>query len=252
MAGTQMDEHVDAPTSFPLSQIKVILLEQVHVRAGEMLRGAGYDVQVIDAADPRALRGAMGEAHMIGIRSRTQLDADVLAGAERLWAIGCFCIGTDQVDLRAAAARGVAVFNAPFSNTRSVAEKTIAEVIALHRKLFDRSAALHRGEWAKSAEGAHEVRGRTLGIVGYGRIGSQVSVLAEALGMRVVYFDTTNVLPLGNAQRAESLEDVLTQADCVTLHVPDAPGTRLLIGEEQLGRMKRGALLINNRERGDL
>lgn len=242
---TQIDNQT-TPTSVPLGRIKVVLLEQVHARAIDMLTSAGYQVQAMDADDAGAWRREAIDAHMIGIRSRTHLDADFFARADRLWAVGCFCIGTDQVDLRAAGARGVAVFNAPFSNTRSVAEKTIAEIIALHRRLFDRSAALHRGQWTKSAEGAHEVRGRTLGIVGYGRIGSQVSVLAEALGMRVVYHDTANVLPLGNAQRCDTLDDVLARADCLTLHVPDAPGTRALMGAAQLAHMKPGAFLINN------
>ncbi len=238
--------HESVATSFPLHQIRVVLLEAVHDRAIDMLSAQGYDVRSANPDDEQQWRDEIRNAHMIGIRSRSQLDDSFFDMAERLWAIGCFCIGTDQVDLHTAASRGIAVFNAPFSNTRSVAEKTIAEIIVLHRKLFDRSAALHRGQWSKSASGAHEIRGRTLGIIGYGRIGSQVSVLAEALGMRVIYYDSANVLPLGNAQRADSFTDVLSQADCITLHVPDTAATRTLIGASELQQMKPGAYLINN------
>ncbi len=234
-------------TSIPLHRIKVVLLENIHPRAIDLLERAGFTVDAHQgAASGEDLIELASDAHMIGIRSKTQLTTEFFEACPKLWCVGCFCIGTNQVDLAAAAERGVAVFNAPFSNTRSVAEKVICEVIALHRRLFERSMAVHAGKWQKSASGSHEVRGRTLGIVGYGRIGSQVSVLAEAMGMRVIYYDTSNTLPLGNAVRTESLDELLANADCVTLHVPDAATTRSLIGERELAKMKPGAHLINN------
>ncbi|MBL0928165.1 MAG: phosphoglycerate dehydrogenase [Phycisphaerales bacterium] len=236
-----------APTSYPRHKIKVVLLEGVHPRAVELFESQGFTVEAHKAAlSGPDLADAAADAHLLGIRSKTQIDAAFLEKAQRLWGIGCFCIGTNQVDLAAAAARGVAVFNAPFSNTRSVAEKTIGEIIALHRSLADKSAAMHRGVWDKSAAGAHEIRGRTLGLVGYGRIGSQTSVLAEALGMRVLYFDVAERLPLGNAQPVRSLEALLEQSDVVSLHVPATPATENMIGAPQLARMRKGAYLINN------
>mgnify|MGYP006272364961 CR=1 FL=1 len=234
-------------TSVPLEKIKVVLLEGVHPRAVEVFEKEGFTVETHKGAlAGDDLLGAVKDASLIGIRSKTRLTREVFESARRLWAVGCFCIGTNQVDLEAAAERGVAVFNAPFSNTRSVAELVIAESIALHRKLFARSAAMHAGKWAKSASGSHEVRGRTMGIVGYGRIGSQVSVLAEAMGMRVVYHDITGTLPLGNAEPRDSLEAVLREADVVTLHVPATATTEGLIGAREIGLMKKGAFLINN------
>ncbi|MBL8991609.1 MAG: phosphoglycerate dehydrogenase [Phycisphaerae bacterium] len=234
-------------TSFPKDKIRVVLLEGIHPAARRMLADEGLSVTLMDTAlEGAALDKAVAGAHLVGIRSKTQLSSATLASAQRLLAVGCFCIGTNQVDLKAAQQRGVAVFNAPFSNTRSVAELTIAEVVALHRRLADQSAAVHAGRWDKSAEGAHEVRGRTLGIVGYGHIGSQVSVLAEAMGMRVLFFDIASKLPLGNARPCRTLDELLRQADCVSLHVPETPATRGLIGRAQLRTMKRGALLINN------
>jgi len=236
-----------AETSYPLEKIRVVLLEGVHPHAAELLSGAGYSVETLDhGLEGDALVEAAADAHLIGIRSKTRITRAFLEQARRLWAIGCFCIGSDQVDLEAAADQGVAVFNAPFSNTRSVAELTISEIIALHRRLFEKSSALHAGKWTKSASGAHEIRTRTLGIVGYGRIGSQVSVLAESMGMNVIYYDVAHVLPLGNARAASSLEDLLRRSDVVTIHVPDTEDTRLLIGERELSCMKPGAFLINN------
>ncbi|MGQ0628076.1 MAG: phosphoglycerate dehydrogenase, partial [Phycisphaerales bacterium] len=218
-----------------------------HGAAREALEAEGFAVTAHEKSlEGSALARAVGDAHVVGIRSRTMLSAGVLAGAPRLLAAGCFCIGTNQVDLSAARGAGVAVFNAPFSNTRSVAELTIAEVIALHRRLTDQSAAVHRGVWDKSAAGAHEVRGRTIGIVGYGHIGSQVSVLAESLGMRVVFFDTARKLPLGNARACRSLEELLKAADVVTLHVPATAGTEGMIGRSQVRAMRAGAFVINN------
>lgn len=234
-------------TSVPLHKIKVVLLEGIHPVAEAMLRQAGYTVEAhAKSLTGDALVAAIADAHMVGIRSRTKLTDAVLAQARKLWAVGCFCIGTDQVDLAAAADRGVTVFNAPFSNTRSVAEKTIAEIIALHRRLFDKSAAMHAGRWEKSAEGAHEVRGRTLGIVGYGRIGSQTSVLAEAMGMCVLYHDVIDCLPLGNAMRCRTLDELLSQSDVVTLHVPDTAESRGLMDAAKIAKMKPGSMLINN------
>jgi len=236
-----------APTSYPLEKIRVVLLEGVHPVAEERLSREGFDVtRLEDALEGDALVEAAGDAHLLGIRSKTQLTAEFFERARRLWAVGCFCIGTNQVDLKAAASHGVAVFNAPFANTRSVAELTVAEAIALHRRLFERSTDIHAGRWRKSSSGAHEVRGRTMGIVGYGRIGSQVSVLAEALGMNVIYHDVVECLPLGNASPAASLADLLEQSDVVTLHVPATPETAGMIGREQLALMKDEAVLINN------
>jgi len=236
-----------AATSYPLNKIRVALFEGVHARAAKTLRAAGYTVETFaGAATGNEAIERAAEAHIVGIRSRSQLREPFFARASKLWAIGCFCIGTDQVDLESAASRGVAAFNAPFANTRSVAELTIAECVALSRRLFERSALLHQGAWRKSSTGAHEVRGRTLGIVGYGRIGSQVSVLAEALGMRVRFFDTAPVLPLGNAQPAPSLDALLESSDIVTIHVPGSPATVNLMSEARIAQMRPGACLINN------
>ncbi|MEM8834246.1 MAG: phosphoglycerate dehydrogenase [Planctomycetota bacterium] len=234
-------------TSFPLHKIKVVLLENVHPLASENLSAEGYDIECVNgslAGDE--LVEACRDAHMIGIRSKTQLTRAFFESCERLWGVGCFCIGTNQVDLPAASELGVTVFNAPFSNTRSVAELTISEIIALHRRLHDRSRAMHEGRWVKSAAGAHEVRGRTLGIIGYGRIGSQVSVLAEAMGMRVLYHDVIDTLPLGNAKLIASIEALLGESDVVSLHVPQTDGTAGMIGAREIAQMKPGALLINN------
>ncbi len=234
-------------TSVPLDKIKVVLLESIHAHAAEFLTSEGFTVETIAGAPSAStLDRIADEAHMIGIRSKTTLPASFFERATKLWAIGCFCIGTNQIDLDAAASQGVAVFNAPFANTRSVAELTLAEIIALHRGLALRSMRMHRGEWCKSASGSHEIRGRTLGIIGYGRIGSQTSILAEALGMRVVFYDTANVLPLGNAQQRTSLEDLLRESDVVTVHVPETEQTKDLIGREQLAIMRKGSYLINN------
>lgn len=234
-------------TSFPKDRIRIVLLEGVHPRARERLEHDGFSVEVVDGArSGRELASIVADAHVVGIRSKSSIDQDVLDGAERLLAIGCFCIGTNQVNLAHACRRGIPVFNAPFSNTRSVAELTIAEIIALHRRLGDQSRRMHEGTWDKSSAGAHEVRGRTLGIVGYGRIGSQVSVLAEAMGMHVIYHDLVPRLPMGNARAAASLDDLLQKSDVVTIHVPATDQTRGLIGQRQLATMRDGAFLINN------
>ena len=182
----------------------ILLLERIHDAAETELKRDGLTVRRVDRLAPEELAEHLADVRMVGIRSKTHITEDVMNAAPHLEAIGCFCIGTNQVDLDAAARRGITVFNSPFSNTRSVAEMTLAEIIALHRKLFDRSMRLHEGQWAKTATAAHEVRGRTLGIVGYGHIGSQISVLAEALGMRVIYHDILPVMPLGNARACKS------------------------------------------------
>ncbi len=237
----------NSPTSFPKDKIRVVLLEGVHPRGAAMFKGEGFSVETsAKSPDEASLRKMLANAHVVGIRSKTQLTAELLEAAPRLLTVGCFCIGTDQVDLEAARGKGIPVFNAPFSNTRSVAELTLCEIIALYRQLHAKSLQMHKGEWDKSAAGAHEVRGRTLGIVGYGHIGSQVSVLAEALGMRVIYFDVQSKLPLGNARAVRTLGELLKDADIVTLHVPNDASTHNMIGAKQLKMMKPGAFLINN------
>ncbi len=226
----------------------MVLLEAIHQVAVDRLHAEGFKVETVQGAlEGQALRDVLGRAHVLGIRSKTEVTEEVLREAgERLLTIGCFCIGTNQVALNAACERGVPVFNSPFSNTRSVAELTIAETIALTRGLFEKSRKMHAGEWDKSAAGAHEVRGRTLGIVGYGHIGSQVSVLAEAMGMKVVFYDIVPKLALGNAKRASSLGEVLEQADVLTLHVPATDATTRMVGARELALMRNGACLINN------
>ncbi|MCO5100193.1 MAG: phosphoglycerate dehydrogenase [Burkholderiaceae bacterium] len=233
--------------SVPKEKLKVVLLEGIHSSAVDVLRGDGYtNIETYrQSLSGSELAQAIEGAHFLGIRSRTQLTAEVLAQAPKLTAIGCFCIGTNQVDLDAAALRGVPVFNAPFSNTRSVAELVLGEVIMLMRGIAQKNAKLHRGGWDKSAANSWEVRGKVLGIVGYGHIGTQIGVLAEQLGMSVVFHDIESKLPLGNARQAASLEEVLRLADVVTLHVPQTPATREMIGQKQIGAMKPGSFLIN-------
>ncbi|MDF1810295.1 MAG: phosphoglycerate dehydrogenase [Phycisphaerales bacterium] len=234
-------------TSFPKSQIEIVLLEGTHDAGTTQLLGEGFSVKTHKGAlEGDALINEIKRAHIVGIRSKTQLTREVLSHCERLLSIGCFCAGTNQVDLEAAALQGIAVFNSPFSNTRSVAELTIAEIIALHRKLTKRSHALHQGKWEKSASGSHEVRGKTLGIIGYGHIGSQISILAEALGMKVQFYDVLSKLPLGNAQASKSLEELLANSDVITIHVPDTQTTQSMIGPDQIKQMKMGSYLLNN------
>ncbi len=234
-------------TSFPKDKIRVVLVENVHASAVDALAREGFSVKTLSGApDEGKLIELARDAHLLGIRSKTEVTPAVLRAAPRLLAVGCFCIGTNQVAVDEACMGGVPVFNSPFSNTRSVAELTVAEAIALTRRLFDKSTRLHAGDWDKSAEGSHEVRGRTIGIVGYGHIGSQVSVLAESLGMRVVFFDIISKLALGNARAARSLAEVLEQSDVLTLHVPATPQTKKLIGAKELAKMKPGSCLINN------
>jgi D-3-phosphoglycerate dehydrogenase len=236
-----------ARLSVPKDKLRFVLLEGIHPSAVATLQAAGY-TQVESL--PKALAGAelaaaVADAHFIGIRSRTQLTDEVLQQARKLTAVGAFCIGTNQIDLRAAMRRGVPVFNAPFSNTRSVAELVLAEVILLMRGIPEKNAVLHRNGWVKSAAGSHEVRGKTLGIVGYGHIGTQIGVLAEQLGMQVVFFDIETKLPLGNARQLATLQALLEVADVVSLHVPETAETMNMIGPAQLARMKPGSHLIN-------
>ncbi len=234
-------------TSLDKGKIKILLLEGVHASAVEAFQADGYTYveSYPKALSESSLLEAVNDAYFIGIRSATQLSARVFERAPRLIGVGCFCIGTNQVDLDAAQERGIPVFNAPFSNTRSVAELVLAEIILLLRGIPQRNASAHRGGWVKTAAGSHETRGKCLGIVGYGHIGTQVGVLAEALGMRVVFYDIETKLVLGNAQPVPSLDLLLDVADVVTLHVPETPQTWRMIGAEQLARMKPGARLIN-------
>ncbi len=235
------------PTSFPKSEIKVLLLENVHQSAHEIFRREGFQIE----AHPRALKedelvAKLSEGvHLLGIRSKTRVTKKALEAGKRLLGVGAFCIGTNQIDLEAANVLGVPCFNAPFSNTRSVAELVICEVIMLSRRLGDRSREVHDGRWRKVAEGAHEVRGKTIGIIGYGHIGSQVGVLAEAIGMRVLFHDIRPTLPMGNNRSAHDLEALLAESDFVTLHVPETPSTKNMIAKDQIAKMKDGAMLIN-------
>lgn len=232
--------------SYPRSRMRILLLENIHPAAVERLEAAGYTVETESGAlDEDALIARLRGVHVLGVRSKTAVSARVLDAADRLMAVAAFCIGTNQIDLGAAAERGVAVFNAPWSNTRSVVELAIGLTIALLRDVADKSAAMHRGEWNKSATGARELRGKTLGIVGYGAIGSQLSVLAEALGMRVVFHDLSERLALGNARQAPSLDALLADSDVVSLHVDGRAANTSLIGAAELARMKPGGLLIN-------
>ncbi len=235
-----------AKTSLNKDKIKFLLLEGVHQSALDVLKAAGYtNVEYHKKALPEdELKEKIADAHFVGIRSRTQLTRDVLAGADKLNAIGCFCIGTNQVDLQAATERGVAVFNAPYSNTRSVAELVIAEAILLLRGVAEKNAKAHRGEWLKSAAGSFEIRGKRLGIIGYGSIGMQLSVIAESLGMEVCFADVVSKLPMGNANQV-SLSQLLATSDIVSLHVPETPATKNMMGAAELAQMKPGAILIN-------
>ena len=226
--------------------LKALLLENLHPHAEAILRAADVEVDARSGAlDESELIDALSGVHLLGIRSKTQVTELVLEKAPDLLAIGAFCIGTNQIDLVSAAGRGIAVFNAPFSNTRSVVELALAEIVALTRRLTEKNKALHDGVWDKSAEGSHEVRGRRLGIVGYGNIGSQLSVLAEALGMSVGFYDTADKLALGNARRYTNLDDLLDWADVVTLHVDGRSGNAGLFGEAQFARMRPGSIFLN-------
>jgi D-3-phosphoglycerate dehydrogenase / 2-oxoglutarate reductase len=234
--------------SLAKDKIRILLLEGVNDAAVAMMKAAGYDniERLPKALGGAALKEAVKGVHLLGIRSRTHITAEVLEAADRMVAIGCFSVGTNQVDLGACRRIGVPVFNAPFSNTRSVAELVIGEIVMLLRRIVPRSVAAHDGRWDKSASDSFEVRGKTLGIVGYGNIGSQLSYLAEALGMRVVFYDHTDKLRHGNTEPTDSLRELLAQSDVVTLHVPETPATHGMIGAAEIAAMKRGAYLINN------
>jgi D-3-phosphoglycerate dehydrogenase len=234
-------------TSFDKSKLKILLLEGIHPSAERIFRDAGYqNIETVKTAlTGEELKSRLEGVHFLGIRSRTTLTRDIFEAADKLVAVGCYCIGTNQVDLTAATEHGVVVFNAPYSNTRSVAELVLAEAILLLRGIPEKNAKAHRGGWAKTANDSFEIRGKTLGIVGYGSIGSQLSILAEGLGMRVIFYDVVSKLPLGNASQIPSLEALLGQADIVTLHVPDLPSTRNLIDQERISQMKPKSILIN-------
>jgi len=234
-------------TSYPKEKINILFLENISDAAVKHFKEYGY-------ASVRKLGGALSEdqliaevkdVHLLGIRSKTQITPKVLAAAKKLQAIGCFCIGVNQVDLKAATNAGVVVFNAPYSNTRSVAELVIGLAVMLIRRIPDKSKAAHEGIWLKESKGSYELRGKTLGIIGYGNIGTQVSILAEAMGMKVIFYDTVTKLPLGNAEAKKTMRDVVTEADIVTLHVPDTPQTKLLINKTVLKQFKKGAILLN-------
>ena len=233
--------------SLDKSKIKFVLFEGVHQSALDTLHAAGYTN--IDyykkALDGDELKEAIKDAHFIGLRSRTHLTAEMIEAAPKLIAVGCFCIGTNQVDLNAAKARGIPVFNAPFSNTRSVAELVLGEILLLMRNVPQANAEVHRGVWNKSSTGSHEVRGKKLGIIGYGHIGSQLSIIAESLGMDVYFYDIENKLPLGNAKQVRSLEELLSSCDVISLHVPELPSTKNLMNAERITQLKQGAILIN-------
>jgi D-3-phosphoglycerate dehydrogenase / 2-oxoglutarate reductase len=226
--------------------VKALLLENIHPDAVRLLEEAGLEVSHERAAlGETDLAAALPGVALLGIRSKTRVTRAVLAGAPDLLAVGAFCIGTDQIDLTAASSLGVAVFNAPYSNTRSVVELTLAEIIAMTRRLTEKDRSMHAGVWDKSATGAHEVRGRTLGIVGYGNIGAQLSVVAEALGLRVVFYDTADKLALGNARRCISLDELLEVSDVVSLHVDGRPSNSSLFGEKEFSQMRPGSLFLN-------
>jgi D-3-phosphoglycerate dehydrogenase len=235
-----------AQLSYPKEKIRILLLEGVHPAAVETFEESGYQVRLLKSAmaEPE-LAEVLPGIHILGIRSKTQVTRPVIESARCLLALGCFCIGTNQVDLRAAARKGVPVFNAPFSNTRSVAELAMAEIVMLARKAAHRSLQLHLGRWEKSAAGSREIRNKTIGIIGYGHIGPQVGLLAESFGMRVVFYDIVNKLPLGNAVQLGTLSKLLEVSDFVTLHVPDTPETRGMIGPRELKLMREGSALLN-------
>lgn len=238
---------MSSKTSFEKDRIKFLLLEGVHQTALDTLKRNGYTnieyhKKALAGDD---LKSAIADAHFVGIRSRTQLTSDVFAEAKKLIGVGAFCIGTNQIDLEAAMLRGIPVFNAPYSNTRSVAELVLGQTILLMRGIPEKNAKAHRGEWVKSADNSWEVRGKTLGIVGYGSIGTQLSVLAEGVGMNVIFHDVVTKLPLGNARQVNSLDELLAQADVVTLHVPELPSTQMMMRREQFAKMKKGAIFMN-------
>ncbi|HVB04026.1 MAG TPA: phosphoglycerate dehydrogenase [Chitinophagaceae bacterium] len=248
-----MSEPVTALTSYPKEKIRILFLENISDMAIQAFRDAGYTQveKLTRAMNEEMLTEAIREVHLLGIRSKTQINSRILENARKLQAIGCFCIGINQVDLHAATEKGVAVFNAPYSNTRSVAELIIGLAILLIRRIPDKNKAAHEGVWLKEARGSYELRGKTLGIIGYGNIGSQVSVLAESMGMKVIYYDVVTRLPLGNAEPRSSLNELLGQADLITLHVPGTQATQNMINGDTLKYFRKGSILLNY-SRGDV
>lgn len=240
-------------TSYPKEKISILFLEGIHKSAIDFFKNEGYvNIESVShALKPDELRERLKGVHVLGIRSKTQVTKEALSKADKLLSIGAFCIGTNQIDMHASTMLGVAVFNSPFSNTRSVAELVIAELILLLRKAIDKNKNLHNGKWEKSSSGSYEARGKTLGIIGYGHIGSQVSVLAESMGMQVIYHDIEPKLPLGNARASKSLKELLQHSDVVTIHVPGLPSTKNMFDTKAIAEMKKGAILINC-ARGDL
>lgn len=248
-AGIVPDSRTQSPhLSLSKEKIRILLLEGINDSAVDLLAAEGYTnvTRLPKALEGEALKEAVKGVHLLGIRSRTHVTPEVLEAADRLIAVGCFSVGTNQVDLEACASHGIPVFNAPFSNTRSVAELVIGEIVMLLRRIPSRSTSAHAGGWDKSATNSHEVRGKTLGIIGYGNIGSQLSILAEAMGMHVIFYDHTDKLRQGNAEPTPNLKALLEQADIVTLHVPETPATHGMIGRAEIAAMKPGAYLINN------
>ncbi len=241
------------PTSFPKDKLKVLLLENVHPAAIKMFKNNGYsDIEIhTGSLSEKELMDKISKVHILGIRSKTMLTDNILKKAERLLAVGAFCIGTNQIDMKSATREGIAVFNSPFSNTRSVAELVIGLSIILMRRISEKNEAAHKGLWMKESSGCFEVRGKTLGIIGYGHIGSQVSVLAESMGMKVIFYDVASKLSLGNATPCRSMDELLKNADIVSLHVPGNNETKNLINSSRLKKMKKGAILINL-SRGDV
>ncbi|MCE2571014.1 phosphoglycerate dehydrogenase [Motilimonas eburnea] len=236
-------------TTFSLGKekIKILLLEGLHSSAEETFRAAGYtNIESLKTSlSEEELKEKIKDVHFVGIRSRSNLTAEVIEAAEKLVAIGCFCIGTNQVDLKAAQLKGIPVFNAPFSNTRSVAEMVLGQILMLLRGIPEKNAKAHRGVWLKSADNSYEARGKKLGIIGYGHIGTQLSILAENLGFNVYYYDIENKLSLGNATQVASLPELLAMSDIVSLHVPETPSTKMMFGANELAQMKQGSILIN-------
>lgn len=234
-------------TSYPKNKIKILFLENISDAAIKLFRDAGYTEikKIAGALSEAELIEAIKDVHMVGIRSKTQITANVLDHAKKLQAIGCFCIGTNQVNLKAATKKGVVVFNAPYSNTRSVAELVIGASIMLIRKILDKNKSAHEGIWKKDAKGSFELRGKTLGIIGYGNIGSQVSILAEAFGMKVLFYDVITKLPLGNAEARKTLKDVVSNSDIITLHVPETNQTKNMINKTVIKQFKKNAILLN-------
>src|ERR1700733_10882922 len=234
-------------TSYPKEKVNILFLENISDAAVKRFSAAGYTSvkKLTKALSEVDLKKEIEEVHILGIRSKTQITEKVLRAAKKLQAIGCFCIGVNQVDLKNATKNGIAVFNAPYSNTRSVAELVIGASIMLIRRIPDKSKSAHEGIWMKESKGSYELRGKTLGIIGYGNIGTQVSILAEGLGMKVIFYDTVTKLPLGNAEAKKTLKEVVSQADIVTLHVPDTAQTRNLVNKTLLKQFKKGSILLN-------